>query len=39
VKEVDHPMSSLEELFVKTVHESAARPGLRAVTPETRQAN
>ena len=39
VKEIDHPMSSLEELFVKTVHESAARPGLRAVTPETRQAN
>jgi ABC-2 type transport system ATP-binding protein len=39
VKEVDHPMSSLEELFVKTVHESAARPGLRAVAPETRQAN
>lgn len=29
--EVDHPTTSLEELFVKTVRESAARPGQRYI--------
>jgi ABC-2 type transport system ATP-binding protein len=33
VMEVDHPTTSLEELFVKTVRESAARPGQRYVPP------
>jgi ABC-2 type transport system ATP-binding protein len=33
VMEVDHPTSNLEELFVKTVRESAARPGQRYVPP------
>jgi ABC-2 type transport system ATP-binding protein len=31
--EVDHPTTSLEDLFVKTVRESAARPGQRYVAP------
>lgn len=31
VLEVDHPTSTLEELFLKTVQESAARPGQRYV--------
>ena len=31
--EVDHPTTSLEDLFVKTVRESAARPGQRYVPP------
>jgi ABC-2 type transport system ATP-binding protein len=33
VLEVDHPTTSLEDLFVKTVRESAARPGQRYVPP------
>jgi ABC-2 type transport system ATP-binding protein len=33
IMEVDHPTTSLEELFVKTVRESAARPGQRYVPP------
>ncbi len=35
VLEVDHPTTNLEDLFIKTVRESAARPGQRFVTPET----
>jgi ABC-2 type transport system ATP-binding protein len=31
--EVDHPTTNLEELFVETVRESAARPGQRFVPP------
>jgi hypothetical protein len=31
--EVDHPTTNLEDLFVKTVRESAARPGQRYVPP------
>ena len=31
--EVDHPTTNLEELFVKTVRESAARPGQRYIPP------
>jgi ABC-2 type transport system ATP-binding protein len=31
--EVDHPTNTLEELFVKTVRESAARPGQRYIPP------
>src|SRR4029077_19676101 len=31
VMEVDHPTTNLEALFVKTVRESAARPGQRYV--------
>jgi ABC-2 type transport system ATP-binding protein len=33
VLEVDHPTTSLEDLFVKTVRESAARPGQRYMPP------
>lgn len=33
VLEVDHPTTNLEELFVKTVRESAARPGQRYIPP------
>ncbi len=33
VMEVDHPTTNLEDLFVKTVRESAARPGQRYVPP------
>jgi ABC-2 type transport system ATP-binding protein len=31
--EVDHPTTNLEELFVKTVRDSAARPGQRFIPP------
>ncbi|MFO1023223.1 MAG: ABC transporter ATP-binding protein [Planctomycetales bacterium] len=31
VLSVDHPQNSLEDLFLKTVHESVARPGTRHV--------
>jgi ABC-2 type transport system ATP-binding protein len=31
--EVDHPTTTLEDLFVRTVRESAARPGQRYVAP------
>lgn len=31
--EIDHPTTNLEELFVKTVRESAARPGQRYIPP------
>lgn len=31
--EVDHPTTNLEDLFIKTVRESAARPGQRYVPP------
>jgi len=31
---VDHPTTSLEDLFLKTVRESAARPGQRYIAPE-----
>ncbi|MFN0051845.1 MAG: ABC transporter ATP-binding protein [Planctomycetales bacterium] len=31
--EVDHPTTNLEDLFVKTVRESAARPGQRYIPP------
>lgn len=31
--EVDHPTSTLEELFIRTVRESAARPGQRYIPP------
>ncbi|MDA0833387.1 MAG: ABC transporter ATP-binding protein [Planctomycetota bacterium] len=34
VKRVDHPRTTLEELFLKTVEESQARPGQRYVPPE-----
>ncbi|MEX0726959.1 MAG: ABC transporter ATP-binding protein [Planctomycetaceae bacterium] len=34
VKRVDHPRTTLEELFLKTVQESQARPGQRYVPPE-----
>jgi ABC-2 type transport system ATP-binding protein len=34
VLEIDHPTASLEDLFVKTVRESAARPGQRHI-PES----
>ena len=33
VTEVDHPTNTLEELFVKTVRDSAARPGQRYIPP------
>jgi ABC-2 type transport system ATP-binding protein len=33
--EIDHPTTSLEDLFIKTVRESAARPGQRYVPPGT----
>jgi len=33
VVEVDHPTNTLEELFVKTVRDSAARPGQRYIPP------
>ncbi|HBH52310.1 MAG TPA: multidrug ABC transporter ATP-binding protein [Planctomycetaceae bacterium] len=33
VQEVDNPTATLEELFIKTVRESAARPGQRYVPP------
>jgi ABC-2 type transport system ATP-binding protein len=33
VMEVDHPTTNLEDLFIKTVRESAARPGQRYVPP------
>ncbi|MGQ0634050.1 MAG: ABC transporter ATP-binding protein [Planctomycetaceae bacterium] len=33
VLEVDHPTSNLEELFIRTVRESAARPGQRYIPP------
>ena len=33
--DIDHPTNSLEDLFLKTVRESAARPGQR-YTPEDR---
>src|SRR5947207_2702543 len=33
ILEVDHPTTNLEDLFVKTVRESAARPGQRYVPP------
>lgn len=33
VLEVDHPTTNLEDLFIKTVRESAARPGQRYVPP------
>lgn len=33
--EIDHPTTNLEDLFVKTVRESAARPGQRYVPPGT----
>ena len=33
VLEVDHPTNTLEDLFVKTVRESAARPGQRYIPP------
>jgi ABC-2 type transport system ATP-binding protein len=32
---VDHPTTNLEDLFIKTVRESAARPGQRYVPPGT----
>jgi len=40
VLEIDHPTASLEDLFVKTVRESAARPGQRHIpdSPEERPA-
>lgn len=34
LKRVDHPRTTLEELFLKTVEESQARPGQRYVPPE-----
>ena len=33
VTEVDHPTNTLEELFVKTVRDSAERPGQRYIPP------
>ena len=33
--EVDHPTTNLEDLFIKTVRESAARPGQRYVPPSS----
>ncbi|MSR56573.1 MAG: ABC transporter ATP-binding protein [Planctomycetaceae bacterium] len=33
--EVDHPTTNLEDLFVKTVRESAARPGQRYIPPSS----
>ncbi|MFN6105380.1 MAG: ABC transporter ATP-binding protein [Planctomycetaceae bacterium] len=33
VMEVDNPTATLEELFIKTVRESAARPGQRYIPP------
>ena len=36
--DVDHPTTNLEELFVKTVRQSAARPGQRYVPPANPQA-
>jgi len=33
VQEVDNPTATLEELFIKTVRESAARPGQKYVPP------
>lgn len=33
VLEVDHPTTNLEDLFIKTVRESAARPGQRYIPP------
>ncbi|MCY2962800.1 MAG: ABC transporter ATP-binding protein, partial [Planctomycetota bacterium] len=33
VMEVDSPTTTLEELFVKTVRDSAARPGQRYIPP------
>ncbi len=34
ILKVDHPTNSLEDLFLKTVHESIARPGRRFVAEE-----
>ena len=33
VKRIDHPRATLEELFLKTVEESQARPGQRYIPP------
>jgi ABC-2 type transport system ATP-binding protein len=33
--EIDHPTTNLEDLFIKTVRESAAQPGKRYVPPGT----
>jgi ABC-2 type transport system ATP-binding protein len=33
VLEVDHPTTNLEDLFIKTVRDSAARPGQRYIPP------
>ncbi|MFN0198063.1 MAG: ABC transporter ATP-binding protein [Planctomycetaceae bacterium] len=38
VKRIDHPRATLEELFLKTVQESQARPGQRYVPPEESKA-
>src|SRR5262245_62616324 len=35
VLDVDHPTTNLEDLFVKTVRESAARPGQRFIPPSS----
>jgi len=35
VMEVDSPTATLEELFIKTVRESAARPGQRYIPPSS----
>ena len=36
--EVDHPTTNLEDLFIKTVRDSAARPGQRYVPPAANKA-
>jgi ABC-2 type transport system ATP-binding protein len=33
IMDVDSPTATLEELFIKTVRESAARPGQRYIPP------
>ena len=37
--QVDHPTTTLEDLFIKTVHESAARPGQRYVPEDEARRN